>query len=61
MQVNGNVKIEYVLLDSKGPDHNRTFVVEVKCNGKSLACGEGKTKKGAEMNAAKLALEGGKR
>lgn len=60
LQVNGNVKIEYILLDSKGPDHDKTFIVEVKCDGKSLAVGEGKTKKGAEMEAARQAL-GGKR
>ena len=38
LQVKGNVKIEYILLNSKGPDHDKTFVVEVKCDGKSLAC-----------------------
>ena len=58
LQVHGNVKIEYILIDSKGPDHDKTFIVEVKCDGKSLAIGEGKTKKSAEMNAAKLALGG---
>ena len=57
LQVRGNVKIEYILLDSKGPDHDKTFVVEVKCDGKSLACGEGRTKKGAEMEAARQALQ----
>lgn len=57
LQVHGNVKIEYILINSKGPDHDKTFIVEVKCDGKSLAIGEGKTKKSAEMNAAKLALE----
>lgn len=57
LQVHGNVKIEYTLIDSKGPDHDKTFIVEVKCDGKSLAIGEGKTKKSAEMNAAKLALQ----
>ncbi len=58
MQVHGNVKIEYELLKSKGPDHDKTFVVEVKCDGKSLAIGEGKTKKSAEMDAANKALGG---
>ena len=42
LQVKGNVKIEYILLNSKGPDHDKTFVVEVKCDGKSLACRWGK-------------------
>ena len=40
LQENGNVKIEYILLESKGPDHDKTFLVEVKCEGKSLAIGE---------------------
>lgn len=40
LQVRGNVKIEYILLESKGPDHDKTFVVEVKCNEKKLAVGE---------------------
>lgn len=57
LQIKGNVKIEYILLDSKGPDHEKTFIVEVKCNDKSLAIGEGKTKKGAEMEAARQALQ----
>lgn len=54
--MHGNVKIEYILIDSKGPDHDKTFIVEVKCNDKRLAIGEGKTKKAAEMEAAKRAL-----
>ena len=52
----GNVKIEYKLLEEKGPDHDKIFVVEVSCEGKSLAIGEGKTKKSAEMEAARQAL-----
>ena len=44
------------IIDEKGPDHDKTFIVEVKCNGEILASGEGKTKKSAEMDAAKNAL-----
>ena len=58
LQVHGNVKIEYTVIKEKGPDHDKTFVVEVKCNGKHLAIGQGTTKKGAEMQAAQKALEG---
>lgn len=58
LQVHGNVKIEYIVIEEKGPDHDKTFVVEVKCNGKHLAIGQGTTKKGAEMQAAQKALEG---
>lgn len=58
LQEKGNVKIEYKLLQEKGPDHDKIFVIEVSCNGKILAVGEGKTKKSAEMEAAKQALGG---
>ena len=57
LQEKGNVKIEYILLESKGPDHDKTFIIEVKCNEKSLAIVTGKTKKAAEMEAAKKALQ----
>lgn len=57
LQIHGNVKIEYIVIEEKGPDHDKTFVVEVKCNGKHLAIGQGTTKKGAEMQAAQKALE----
>lgn len=57
LQVHGNVKIEYIIVSEKGPDHNKHFVSEVLCDGKVLAKGEGKSKKLAEMEAAKHALE----
>ena len=57
LQKKGTVKIEYELINEKGPDHDKRFVMEVKCEGKRLARGEGKTKKSAEMEAAKMALE----
>lgn len=57
LQARGDVKIEYEILKEKGPDHNKTFEAEVKCNGKVLAKGEGKSKKEAHMEAAKKALE----
>lgn len=57
LQKKGNVHIVYNILEEKGPDHDKSFVAEVKCDDKSLATGEGKTKKQAEMQAAKKALE----
>ena len=57
LQVHGDVDIKYEILEEKGPDHDKTFVAQVSCNGKKLAIGEGKNKKTAEMNAAKKALE----
>jgi len=57
LQVHGNVKIEYNILREFGPDHAKQFEVEVRCNNKRLATGTGKSKKNAEMEAAKKAIE----
>src|SRR5919201_1950189 len=45
----------YQLLDAPGPQHARTFEVEVQFQGVAL----GRTKKEAEQAAAKAALDGG--
>jgi ribonuclease-3 len=57
LQKNGEVKIEYKIINESGPDHDKTFEAEVCLNGKVLATGKGKSKKEAEMQAAKKALE----
>ena len=57
LQKNGDVHIEYKIIKEEGPDHDKTFTAEVMCNGKILSTGKGKSKKMAEMQAAKLALE----
>ncbi len=57
LQKHGTVKIEYVIIKEEGPDHDKTFEAEVKCNGKHLAVGKGNTKKQAEMEAARNALK----
>ena len=57
LQVHGNVRIKYEIIAEKGPDHDKTFEAEVSLNGKVLATGVGKSKKEAEMQAAKKALE----
>ena len=57
LQEHGNVKITYKIIKETGPDHNKTFEAEVELNGKELAKGKGKSKKLAEMSAAKKALE----
>ena len=57
LQVHGDVDIKYIILEEKGPDHDKTFVAQVSCDGKALAVGEGKNKKSAEMDAAHNALE----
>lgn len=57
LQIHGNVKIEYIIISEKGPDHDKNFVAEVECDGLKLAQGSGKSKKAAEMEAARKALE----
>lgn len=57
VQKRSETLIEYETIDEKGPDHNKMFTVRVKVNENVLGIGNGKTKKEAEMNAAKLALE----
>ncbi|HVR39284.1 MAG TPA: ribonuclease III [Thermoanaerobaculia bacterium] len=47
---------EYSVVDEVGPDHDKTFVVEVKL-GSLVARGEGSSKKEAQQEAAKHALE----
>ena len=57
LQENGDVKIEYKIFKETGPDHDKTFYAEVECEGKKLAEGKRRSKKAAEMQAAKKALE----
>jgi ribonuclease-3 len=46
----------YVLIDKTGPDHDKTFFMEVQVNGQSLGSGSGKNKKEAEQEAAGVAF-----
>ena len=57
LQENGEVKIKHTIIKEIGPEHDKTFEAEVECNGKRLATGIGKSKKMAEMEAARKALE----
>ena len=57
LQEHGEVKIEYKTIGESGPDHDKTFEADVEVNGKFLAKGKGKSKKEAQMQAAKKALE----
>ena len=57
LQIHGDVKIEYILLNESGPDHDKRFEMEVRCNGKKLAVGTGKSKKLAQMDTAHNAIE----
>jgi ribonuclease-3 len=48
---------EYRLAAAVGPDHQKSFDVEVLVEGESLATGRGTSKKDAEQEAARLALD----
>ena len=49
--------LEYVTVGESGPDHKKTFSVEARLNSNVIGTGIGKTKREAEQNAAKGALE----
>ncbi|MCC3867241.1 ribonuclease III [Terrisporobacter mayombei] len=57
LQSKGEQHIWYNLVEEKGPDHNKRFVMEVGINDEVLGVGEGKSKKDAEQVAAKSALK----
>ncbi len=48
--------LEYVLVSEKGPSHDKTFVFDVVIDGIVYGRGVGKSKKEAEQQAAKAAL-----
>ena len=56
MQSEHRDSVTYVVIDEKGPPHNKTFYVNVMFGGMVLASGSGKSKKAAEEDAAKNAL-----
>lgn len=47
---------EYNVIKEEGPEHNKLFTVEVFVNKRSLGIGKGKSKKQAEQESAKNAL-----
>jgi len=57
LQAKGETKIDYLVEREEGPDHDKTFYINLFCDGKLAGKGRGKSKKEAEQNAAKEALE----
>lgn len=57
IQRNPEERVEYVLANQIGPDHDRKFVVNVCLNSNVIGTGEGHSKKQAEQAAAKEALK----
>ena len=57
VQQDPDAALRYEVVDETGPDHDKKFTVSVWRNGTHLADGVGRSKKAAEQNAAKKALE----
>jgi len=57
LQARGLRLAAYRVVAETGPDHAKTFLVEVEAGGRALARSEGMTKKEAEQAAAARALE----
>ena len=49
--------LEYRLIGESGPDHNKTFEVELYLGANRIGYGKGHSKKYAEQAAARAALE----
>ncbi len=50
-------RLEYVHVGELGPDHDKTFIVDITFDGKPICQGEGKNKKRAEQDAAFKAIK----
>ncbi len=57
VQKNKGERLGYRIVGESGPEHNKTFVCEVLLNSNIIGTGEGHSKKNAEQQAAKKALE----
>lgn len=57
VQKRHKVPPDYRLLETSGPDHDKTFKVTVLVGSRTLGSGKGKTKKEAEQDAAQNALK----
>lgn len=57
--VQGKLKIQpnYYVVEEIGPDHNKIFTIKVTVNQREWGSGQGESKKIAEQNAAKNALQ----
>lgn len=57
VQKEKNQSLSYLQTGESGPDHNKLFAVEVQLNGVSVGHGTGTSKKRAEQDAARAAIE----
>ena len=57
VQQKKNQVLTYTLVGESGPDHDKQFFVEVALNGQTIGKGSGSSKKRAEQDAARVAIE----
>ena len=57
VQQKKNQVLSYALVGQSGPDHDKQFEVEVSLNGTAVGKGTGRSKKRAEQDAARAAIE----
>lgn len=57
LQASGKGDISYVVVKEEGTAQNKHFEIEVRCSGLTLGLGKGSSKKKAEQDAAKNALD----
>lgn len=57
VQQKKNQVLSYALVGQSGPDHDKQFDVEVSLNGTVVGSGSGSSKKRAEQDAARTAIE----
>ena len=57
VQQKKNQVLSYALVGESGPDHDKQFFVEVSLNGQPIGKGSGSSKKRAEQDAARAAIE----
>ena len=57
VQQKRNQVLTYTMTGESGPDHDKRFEVELTLNGQVVGCGIGSSKKRAEQDAARNALE----
>lgn len=57
VQQKKNQVLTYALVGESGPDHDKKFDVEVMLNGQVVGCGTGSSKKRAEQDAARAAMD----
>ena len=57
IQQKKNQTLAYILIGESGPDHDKHFQVELRLNNQVVGVGSGSSKKRAEQDAARVALE----